>query len=138
MLSVVAEGLSNETVAAQLFVSVGTVKRHMHNINGKLDATNRISAVARARALLCISTTRGGAITTGAIIRQTIGAPIIGVRTAQAIGIPGVAIIGEKIERPIIGVAITAMRRKRPRPKKRKMKPKKPQKEIMQIPSIAV
>jgi ATP/maltotriose-dependent transcriptional regulator MalT len=44
-------GLSNEAIAAQLFLSVLTVKRHLHHIYGKLDVTSRISAVARARDL---------------------------------------------------------------------------------------
>jgi LuxR family maltose regulon positive regulatory protein len=51
VLRLLAHGLSNETIAAQLFLSVGTVKRHLHHIYGKLDATSRISAVARGREL---------------------------------------------------------------------------------------
>jgi LuxR family maltose regulon positive regulatory protein len=51
VLRLAAAGLSNETIAAQLFLSIGTVKRHLHNINDKLAATSRHSAVARAREL---------------------------------------------------------------------------------------
>ena len=51
VLRLAAAGLSNETIAAQLFVSPGTVKGHLHNIYGKLDVTSRFSAVARAREL---------------------------------------------------------------------------------------
>jgi ATP/maltotriose-dependent transcriptional regulator MalT len=32
-------------------MSDGTVRRHLHNIYGKLDATGRLGAVTRARAL---------------------------------------------------------------------------------------
>jgi ATP/maltotriose-dependent transcriptional regulator MalT len=51
VLRLVAAGLSNTEIAQQLFLSVGTVKRHLSNISSKLDATSRSSAVARARAL---------------------------------------------------------------------------------------
>jgi len=51
VLGLAAAGLSNEAMAARLFLSVGTVKRHMHNIYGKLGVTGRAPAVARAREL---------------------------------------------------------------------------------------
>jgi LuxR family maltose regulon positive regulatory protein len=51
VLRLVAAGLSNTEMADQLFLSVGTIKRHLNNINTKLDATSRSSAVARARGL---------------------------------------------------------------------------------------
>jgi LuxR family maltose regulon positive regulatory protein len=51
VLRLLALGLSNKEIADQLFLSVGTVKQHLHHINGKLEATSRTSAVARARAL---------------------------------------------------------------------------------------
>jgi ATP/maltotriose-dependent transcriptional regulator MalT len=51
VLRLVAAGLSNTEIAGQLFLSVGTVKRHLSNISSKLDATSRSSAVARARGL---------------------------------------------------------------------------------------
>jgi LuxR family maltose regulon positive regulatory protein len=51
VLRLLAEGHSNEQLAAQLFLTVGTVKRHLHQIYGKLQATSRTSAVARARDL---------------------------------------------------------------------------------------
>ncbi|MBX0330934.1 LuxR C-terminal-related transcriptional regulator [Oscillochloris sp. ZM17-4] len=46
----VAEGRSNQEIAAALVVSVGTVKTHLHNLYGKLEARDRTHAVARARA----------------------------------------------------------------------------------------
>jgi predicted ATPase/DNA-binding CsgD family transcriptional regulator len=51
VLSLMAEGLSNQEIAHKLFIAVGTVKKHANNILGKLDAKNRTQAVARAREL---------------------------------------------------------------------------------------
>jgi ATP/maltotriose-dependent transcriptional regulator MalT len=51
VLRLLAQGFSNERIAAQLFLSALTVKRHLHNIYGKLDVTSRFSAVTRGRAL---------------------------------------------------------------------------------------
>jgi LuxR family maltose regulon positive regulatory protein len=38
-----------------LFVTVGTVKSHVHTISGKLGAANRTEAVARGRELGLLS-----------------------------------------------------------------------------------
>ncbi|MBV9929082.1 MAG: winged helix-turn-helix transcriptional regulator [Acidobacteria bacterium] len=46
----VARGLSNQEIADKLFISAGTVKRHMSNIYQKLDVHNRTQASERARA----------------------------------------------------------------------------------------
>jgi LuxR family maltose regulon positive regulatory protein len=51
VMRLLAAGLSNSTIAEHLFLSVGTVKRHVHNIFLKLDVPNRVSAIARAREL---------------------------------------------------------------------------------------
>lgn len=51
VLRLLAIGRSNRAIAGELFVTVGTVKKHLNNIFGKLDATNRTEVVARARAL---------------------------------------------------------------------------------------
>jgi predicted ATPase/DNA-binding CsgD family transcriptional regulator len=51
VLRLVAQGLSNRAIAHELVVSLGTVKTHIHNICGKLDATSRTQAIARARDL---------------------------------------------------------------------------------------
>jgi LuxR family maltose regulon positive regulatory protein len=51
VLRLVALGRSNSQVANELFVTVGTVKSHLHSISGKLGAANRVEAVARAREL---------------------------------------------------------------------------------------
>lgn len=49
VLRLVAAGLSNHEIAKQLYVSVGTVKTHVHRILHKLGVSNRTRAVHRAR-----------------------------------------------------------------------------------------
>ncbi len=49
VLRLLAEGLSNRDIARRIVVSPGTVKRHIHNIYGKLDTHNRLQTVERAR-----------------------------------------------------------------------------------------
>jgi len=51
ILGFLAEGLSNQEIAERAFLAVGTVKRHVHNILGKLDAKDRVEALSRARSL---------------------------------------------------------------------------------------
>jgi len=46
-----AEGLSNQEIAAQLFLSESTVKTHVSNLFFKLDVKRRTQAVQVARAL---------------------------------------------------------------------------------------
>ena len=46
-----ARGASNQEIAEQLVITVGTVKSHINHILVKLDAHNRTEAVARARGL---------------------------------------------------------------------------------------
>ena len=51
VLQHVAGGLSNQEIADKLFLSAGTVKRHMSNIYQKLDVHSRTQALERARTL---------------------------------------------------------------------------------------
>ncbi|MET0963662.1 MAG: LuxR C-terminal-related transcriptional regulator [Noviherbaspirillum sp.] len=51
ILALLAEGYSNSALAEKLFVSDSTVRTHLRNINGKLNAQNRTQAVALARRL---------------------------------------------------------------------------------------
>jgi LuxR family maltose regulon positive regulatory protein len=47
----VAAGRSNGQIAAELFVTLGTVKAHVHAICGKLGAGSRVQAIVRGREL---------------------------------------------------------------------------------------
>ncbi len=53
VLELVSQGATNKEIAEQLFISVGTVKNHIHNILEKLHLKNRtqIAAYARMRRL---------------------------------------------------------------------------------------
>jgi DNA-binding NarL/FixJ family response regulator len=49
VLDLVAAGLSNQQIAARLFLSQKTVRNHVHAILGKLPAQDRAEAMIRAR-----------------------------------------------------------------------------------------
>jgi predicted ATPase/DNA-binding CsgD family transcriptional regulator len=49
VLWLIAEGCSNQEIAARLFVGVSTVKKHINHIFAKLDAKNRTQALSHAR-----------------------------------------------------------------------------------------
>jgi ATP/maltotriose-dependent transcriptional regulator MalT len=51
VLDLLAAGRPNQAIAAELVISLDTVKSHVAHIMGKLDAANRTQAVARAREL---------------------------------------------------------------------------------------
>jgi LuxR family maltose regulon positive regulatory protein len=51
VLRLIAAGLSNREIADELFLAIGTVKKHINNIFGKLNVRKRTQAVARAREL---------------------------------------------------------------------------------------
>jgi ATP/maltotriose-dependent transcriptional regulator MalT len=54
ILRLIATGLSNQAIADQLFLALGTVRWYAHDIYSKLDVGNRTQAVARARELSLI------------------------------------------------------------------------------------
>jgi len=51
VLTLVASGKSNQEIADELVIALGTVKRHVYNIYGKLGVKNRTECVAQAREL---------------------------------------------------------------------------------------
>jgi LuxR family maltose regulon positive regulatory protein len=51
ILRLVAAGLTTQEIAEELVIAVGTVRTHLKNIYGKLDAHSRVQAVEQARAL---------------------------------------------------------------------------------------
>ena len=54
VLALIASGLSNSDIAQKLYITVGTVKRHINNIYGKLDVASRTQAIVKARELRLI------------------------------------------------------------------------------------
>ena len=51
LLRQLSRGLSNQEIAHQMSITVGTAKGHLHRIFRKLDVRNRTAAVAKAREL---------------------------------------------------------------------------------------
>ena len=51
VLEMVAQGMTNDEIAARLMVALSTVKSHMNHICRKLDVPNRTAAAAKARRL---------------------------------------------------------------------------------------
>jgi LuxR family maltose regulon positive regulatory protein len=55
VLSLIASGLSNREIANELFISIGTVKRHINNTYTKLDVHSRTQAISKANELHLIT-----------------------------------------------------------------------------------
>jgi LuxR family maltose regulon positive regulatory protein len=51
VLTLIAEGKSNQEISAELYLALNTVKRHAYNIYAKLQVKKRTQAVSRARQL---------------------------------------------------------------------------------------
>jgi LuxR family maltose regulon positive regulatory protein len=51
VLHLIAAGLSNRQIAEELYIAIGTVKRHINHIYGKLGVHRRTEALVRAREL---------------------------------------------------------------------------------------
>ena len=51
VLNLLAEGCSNQDIAARLFVSVNTIKSHVSSLLAKLDVHRRTQAVRKAQSL---------------------------------------------------------------------------------------
>jgi NarL family two-component system response regulator LiaR len=51
ILSLLAQGHSNQEIAAKLFISLSTVKTHIQNLFEKLEVKRRIQAVEKAKRL---------------------------------------------------------------------------------------
>jgi LuxR family maltose regulon positive regulatory protein len=51
VLELIASGLSNREAAETLFVTEGTIKKHLNNIFGKLNVKSRTQVIERARQL---------------------------------------------------------------------------------------
>jgi LuxR family transcriptional regulator, maltose regulon positive regulatory protein len=55
VLELIAEGLSNQEIAARLFIEVGTVKGYVHSILRKFEVDSRTKAISRAHDLHLLS-----------------------------------------------------------------------------------
>ena len=49
--NLIASGYSNQEIADTLVIALGTVKKHINNLYGKLAVSSRTQALLRARAL---------------------------------------------------------------------------------------
>ena len=53
LLQLIYDGHSNKQIAAELFISLNTVKKHINNLYLKLDVISHSSAIAKIRELMC-------------------------------------------------------------------------------------
>jgi ATP/maltotriose-dependent transcriptional regulator MalT len=65
VLALMAAGYSNAEIAERLVVAVGTVKRHINNMYGKLDVQSCTQAIAKARSLHLLESAPAGGQSSG-------------------------------------------------------------------------
>jgi DNA-binding NarL/FixJ family response regulator len=53
LLQLIYDGHSNKQIAAELFISLNTVKKHINNLYLKLEVSSHSSAIARIREITC-------------------------------------------------------------------------------------
>ena len=58
VLSLAAEGLSNAQIASRLYISEGTIKRHLTSVYAKLGVVSRMDAINKATAAGLMTVTR--------------------------------------------------------------------------------
>jgi LuxR family maltose regulon positive regulatory protein len=51
VLRLIVAGLSNKEIAEKLVLAIGTVKKHINNVYGKLGVNRRAQAIRRAQEL---------------------------------------------------------------------------------------
>lgn len=51
ILLLVSDGMRNKEIAHKLFVSEGTIKKHLYNMGQKFDTSSRVDLLNKARAL---------------------------------------------------------------------------------------
>ncbi len=56
ILELVCDGATNKEIAERLFLSISTVKNHIHNIYGKIGVGNRAQAIIRVQEIGLLKT----------------------------------------------------------------------------------
>jgi DNA-binding CsgD family transcriptional regulator len=56
ILELLGKRMTNKEIAAELYISVGTVQQHLNHIYAKLNVKGRREAIAKAKALALLPT----------------------------------------------------------------------------------